>query len=287
MPPAMLDLDPPRVAALLRTRRLGRPYHFHARCASTNALAAELADAGAPEGTLVVADAQDAGRGRHGRAWFSPSGENLYLSLVLRPAVPPPALPPLTLLAGGAIAGALATLGLVPRLKWPNDVLLAVADPATTSSSRAPAPIAPVARAASSGRLRKVCGVLLEMATAGGAVRHAIVGVGLNVNTIAFPADLAERATSLRAHLGRAIDRGVLLADLLARLEPLYDRFVADGPAEAIALWRRFGLRGAPARVVTADGVVEGTMEDLDDQGALILLRADGTRARILSGEVQ
>src|SRR6267142_3604854 len=120
-------LTPELLAARLGTRWLGRAYEWHPTCASTNDVATERARAGAPEGLVVATEEQTAGRGRLGRAWHSPAGANLYLSLLLRPARAAAEIPPLTLLAGAAVARALASLGLAPRLKWPNDVQLVVA----------------------------------------------------------------------------------------------------------------------------------------------------------------
>src|SRR5579871_716789 len=117
-------MDGEQLRARLGTRWLGHAFEWHAACASTNDLAAERARAGAPTGLVVVADAQTRGRGRLGRTWHSPAADNLYLSILLRPTRPPPEIPPLTLLVGGAVAGALVNLGLTPRLKWPNDVEL-------------------------------------------------------------------------------------------------------------------------------------------------------------------
>src|SRR4051812_19853847 len=136
------DLDPAALAARLTTARFGRRCEVVASCPSTNDRAAALARADAPEGTIVLADAQTGGRGRLGRSWHSPAGENLYLSLLLRPAMPPWMVPPLTLLVGGVAAEVLAAAGAAPRLKWPNNVLL-------------PAPAG----------LRKVAGILTEMAS--------------------------------------------------------------------------------------------------------------------------
>src|SRR5450432_1568897 len=118
------ELSEEKLNARLGTRWLGRAYEWHEACASTNDLAAARARAGAPEGALVATDRQSSGRGRLGRAWHSPAGENLYVSILLRPTRPAPEIPPLTLLAGAAVARALAALGLAPRLKWPNDVQL-------------------------------------------------------------------------------------------------------------------------------------------------------------------
>src|SRR5262245_30528802 len=197
------------VAARLVTRQLGRTYEWHAVCASTSDLAAERARAGATAGLVICADAQTGGRGRLGRSWHSPAGENLYFSLLLRPARPAAEIPPLTLLAGAAVARAVAPLGVSPRLKWPNDVQLVEGD----------------------GTRRKLAGVLTEMASAGNRVEHVVVGVGINVNATAFPPELADRATSLRGALGRIIDRAEILSAVLNAFEPLYDELVRSGPA--------------------------------------------------------
>lgn len=249
------DLAPERVLPLLRTRWLGRPYRFLAACTSTSDEAAR-ADG---DGLLVVADAQTGGRGRLGRSWHSPPGENLYLSLRLRPDLAPPLIPPLTLLVGAAVAEALAAGGAAPRLKWPNDVLL-------------PTPAG----------LRKAAGILTEMATGRGQIRHLVVGLGIDVNGAAFPGELADRATSLRLSTGRAWDRGALLAGILNTLEPAYERFVAEGPADALARWRAFGLLGARCRV---EGL-EGVASDVDADGALLLTDDAGRVHRIVSGEI-
>jgi len=178
-------MDEASLADRLQTRWLGRAFKWHAACGSTNDLAAERARAGAPAGLVIVADSQTAGRGRLGRTWHSPAEENLYLSILLRPARPPSEIPPITLLAGAGVARALQTFGLEPRLKWPNDVELVD----------------------ETGKRRKVCGVLTEMASAGASALHVVVGIGINANAVAFPPEIAERATSLRQALGRAIDR--------------------------------------------------------------------------------
>ena len=201
-----------------------------------------------------------------GRSWHSPPGENLYLSIVFRPRRPPNEIPPLTLLVGAAVADAIVRLGLTPRLKWPNDVQLVDSD----------------------GRRQKVAGVLTEMTSAGDRVEQVVVGVGLNVNGLEFPAELAARATSLRRALGRAVDRTRLLADLLGLLEPLYDAFERDGPPAAIAAFRRFAALPDRCRVTTPGqpGELEGVALDVDSDGALRLRDDNGGIHRVISGEV-
>jgi BirA family transcriptional regulator, biotin operon repressor / biotin---[acetyl-CoA-carboxylase] ligase len=251
-----------RVAGALDTRWLGRTYEWHALCGSTSDLAAERARAGAPAGLVVAADAQTGGRGRLGRSWHSPAGENLYVSLLLRPARPAVEIPPLTLLAGAAVARALAPLGVSPRLKWPNDVQLVDGD----------------------DRRRKLAGVLTEMTSAGDRVDHVVVGVGINVNTTGFPAELAERATSLRAAVGRPVDRARVLAAVLNAFEPLYEEFERDGPAAAVAAFSAFAALPQRCRV---DDRLQGMALGVDPDGALRLRDDAGRIHRVISGEVQ
>jgi BirA family biotin operon repressor/biotin-[acetyl-CoA-carboxylase] ligase len=257
------DLAPAAVLPLLATRRLGRQYEFLPSCGSTNDEVAARASAGAPEGTLVAADAQTGGRGRRGRLWHSPAGESLYCSLLLRPALPARLATPLGLLAGAALAQALAALGFVPRLKWPNDILCDT--PAGA---------------------RKVAGILTEMASEGERVRHVVLGVGVNVNTLAFPAALVGTATSLRLLGGRALARGVLLAAYLNAFEPIYDGFLASGPAPGLAAWERHAVLGQPCWINREHGRVEGIAAGVDDAGALLLRTSAGETLAVTAGEV-
>lgn len=251
-----------RVTAALATRWLGRAYEWHPVCESTSNLVAARARAGAPAGLVIAADAQTVGRGRLGRSWHSPAGESLYVSLLLRPDRPAAEVPPLTLLAGAAIANAIAPLGVAPRLKWPNDVQLVDGG----------------------GRRRKLAGVLTEMASAGERVEHVVVGIGINVNNTAFPSELADRATSLRAALGRPIDRAGVLAAVLASFESLYEEFERTGPAVAVAAFTGYAALPQRCRV---DDRLEGLAVGVDPDGALRLRDDSGQIHRVISGEVQ
>ncbi|HEY4393865.1 MAG TPA: biotin--[acetyl-CoA-carboxylase] ligase [Polyangia bacterium] len=260
-------MDGEQLRARLGTRWLGRAFEWHAACTSTNDLAAERARAGAAAGLVVAADAQTSGRGRLGRTWHSPAEENLYVSILLRPTRPPAEIPPLTLLVGGAVAAALADLGLAPRLKWPNDVELL--DEA--------------------GRRRKVAGILTEMASAGASALHVVVGVGLNVNGLEFPPEIAERATSLRRALGRQVDRVALLAALLDGLEPLYEDFERRGPAAAVAAFEAHAAFPTHCRVTALERPgdrLEGVALGVDADGALRLRDETGHIHRVISGEL-
>jgi BirA family biotin operon repressor/biotin-[acetyl-CoA-carboxylase] ligase len=268
--PLLVAPTPERLTPLLETRWLGRAYEWHDACASTSDRAAERARGGAPEGLVVAADRQTGGRGRLGRTWHSPAGENLYFSMVLRPVRPPSEVPPLTLLAGVAVADTLAALGARPRLKWPNDVLLED----------------------DGGGWRKVAGILTEMSTEGERVGHVVVGVGLNVNGADFPAELAASATSLRAIVGRPLDRAEVLAALLGALEQQYDDFRAAGPAAGVAAWQAYGPAGercrvrAPGAAAGSHQMIEGIALGVDPDGALRVRDDAGRVHRVLSGEI-
>jgi BirA family biotin operon repressor/biotin-[acetyl-CoA-carboxylase] ligase len=265
-PAVPTDLAASSVVPRLQTLRFGRSYEPQAWCASTNDLAAARARQGGPEGLLVVADAQSAGRGRLGRSWQSPAGDNLYLSLLLRPAVAAAQLPPVTLVAGAAVAGVLAGLGLAVQLKWPNDVLV---------------------RSAARGSPRKLVGILTEMATEGDRVRSLVLGIGVNVNQGRFPPELAERATSLALVTGVRHDRGALLAALMNALEPAWDRALRDGPAQSLRAWRSFAALPSPCAIERPGaGLLEGTALDIDQQGALLVRDRAGQLHRVLSGEL-
>ena len=244
-----------------RTTALGRPMHLLASTTSTNDEAKRGAKEGAPHGATWVAEEQTAGRGRQGRAWTSAAGENLLFSVLLRLACPPSRLPPVAIAVGLAVRDAVASAapGVDARLKWPNDVLV-------------------------DGR--KIAGILVEAVTVGARVEAVIVGVGINVHTRDFPAELAERATSL-ALVGRgaaAVERAVVLADVLERV----DRDVHVVVARGLGLLRARldagdGLRG---RRVRNDGGDEGEAGGIDDDGRLVVRRGDGVTARWSAGEV-
>jgi BirA family transcriptional regulator, biotin operon repressor / biotin---[acetyl-CoA-carboxylase] ligase len=232
-------------------------------CGSTSDEAAALARAGAPHGTVVTADRQESGRGRQGRVWHSPAGANLYLSIVLRPPLPPRRVPPITLAAGVAVCDAVNATGVAASLKWPNDVLIGD---------------------------RKVAGILTEMSTRGAGeaaeVEHVILGIGVNVNLAPsdIPDELAAIATSLAIARGAPLDRAAFTADLLARLDGWLERFFAGGVSAIAPAWlERAALAGR--RVRTAAGV-EGTPVGLDPDGALRVVDADGAEHRVVAGDV-
>jgi BirA family biotin operon repressor/biotin-[acetyl-CoA-carboxylase] ligase len=247
-------------ALALASARLGafaRDVLWYPSVSSTNDVATVLAERGAPEGSVVVANAQSAGRGRRGRAWASPPGAGLYVSVLLRPAQGAALL---TLAAGVAVADGIQTAtGLAVDLKWPNDAFIGG---------------------------RKVAGILAEAISTSGGL-DVIVGCGINVMPAAYPPDVAARATSLERELGRPVDRGMLLAECLANLAARYADLQAGRLADVTSAWRRRAVAtfGRRVRGDIGGNVVEGVAEDLDETGALMVRTVEGL-ARVTAGEV-
>jgi BirA family biotin operon repressor/biotin-[acetyl-CoA-carboxylase] ligase len=242
-----------------RGSTLGRPMHLLDTTESTNDEAKRAAKDGAPHGTTWVAEQQTAGRGRQGRAWLSPRGENLLFSVLLRVSCPPSRLPPVALVAGLAVRDAVARAArdADARIKWPNDVLVGG---------------------------KKVAGILVEAMTAGTRVEGVIVGVGINVHTRNFPDELVDRATSVALVAREPPDRAVLLADVLASLDR--DLHVAVSRGLGLARPRIEAADALRGLRVRNDGGDEGVASGIDDDGRLGVRRDDGVLAHWSAGEV-
>jgi BirA family biotin operon repressor/biotin-[acetyl-CoA-carboxylase] ligase len=256
-----MQFDAKDLQSRLTGRKIGWLLHYLETVDSTNRFAMGLAREGAPEGTVVLADRQTAGIGRLQRAWQSPPGCNLYISVILRPAVAPPEASRITILAGVAVAEAIASI--CPAgvgIKWPNDVQI---------------------------RGRKVCGILTEMATAGGS-RAVIIGIGLNVNIKRENFDPGHRdtATSLWEETGREHSREDMAFLLCERLERWYETFLHAGFAPVREEWlARSDMAGKRVRVLFRDEVQEGVVEGIDRDGALLLADGQGGVRRITAGD--
>ena len=249
-------------------RRFGQPrFHFDA-IDTTMREATERADAGAPEGTLVLAEAQTAGRGRLGRSWMSEPGTGLYFSLVLRPNVPAAQAPALTLALGLGVADGLAeAAGIRCDLRWPNDILLGD---------------------------KKCAGILVEMSSEGKSVRYAVAGMGINVNQTTMPPELSQLATSLLIETGRRHDRDTVLDSVLAHAERYYEvfsgeEFAGQGAAPIIEAFSRKSsyVRGKSVVVENGESRLYGTTAGLDGSGVLMLETAPGRIEPIVSGSVR
>lgn len=242
---------------------VGSTILFFPTIGSTNDVALRLAAQGDHHGAVVIADEQTAGRGRRGRTWFSPPGSGLYVSMVLSPAGarvdPPRATMLLTLAAGIALAeGVEAATGLRVDIKWPNDLYCA---------------------------RRKLAGILAE--AAGGEAESVVLGYGINVGPIAYPPEVADRATSIETELGRRTDRAALCVETIAAVSRRY-RDLLDGRFDAILdAWRERapGSRGARVTWRSPEGPRTGVTAGIDDRGALLVEIGERIE-RIVAGEV-
>jgi BirA family biotin operon repressor/biotin-[acetyl-CoA-carboxylase] ligase len=231
---------------------------------STNSALRALADAGEPEGAVLVADEQTAGRGRAGRAWFSPRGGGLWLSVLLRPNRPAAEVAGLSVATALSVASALReTPGVDARVKWPNDVV---------------------------AEGRKLGGVLLESRQSpGGLVESVIVGVGINVNLAPadLPPDLASSATSLSALAGRDVPASDVLRAVLVRYNEDWRLFSARGLEPFRARWVALSATlGRPVEVAQGGATVRGVAVDLSPAGALVVETEGGRRVEVWHGEL-
>ncbi len=245
----------------LKTKLVGRKIELLAETESTNILAMEAAARGAPEGTVIVAETQTAGKGRLGRQWVSPRG-NIYMSIILRPPFPPHKAPLVTLMAAVAAASAIRKYtGLRAEIKWPNDIFIGD---------------------------KKLGGILTEMSAEPDRVRHIVLGIGINVNMdMSFlPQDVAEAATSLMKEKSERIDRTGLLIELLRELDKWYDVLLKK---EALVLDEWNGMNMTIGRRVVAAGLsekIEGVAHGIDHEGKLIIRLDDGSLRTVAAGDV-
>jgi BirA family biotin operon repressor/biotin-[acetyl-CoA-carboxylase] ligase len=248
----------------LTTRWLGKTIHCYDAVASTNLIAIDLAQQGAPQGTVVLADQQLSGRGRSDRSWYSPAGVGIYCSIVLRPEMAPAKGQLITLMASVALVKAIALrTGLAPRVKWPNDILI---------------------------NHRKVAGILLESRVSGEQISYAVIGFGINVNNHSrdLPEDIRGQASSLLMELKKPMDRSTLVMDIFSELERIYDRFQREKSAVILEEWRRYSSTlGQRVRIWQKDNVTEGIAVDLSENGGLVLRLAGGKQTVVHAGDVE
>jgi BirA family biotin operon repressor/biotin-[acetyl-CoA-carboxylase] ligase len=256
-------LLPEILRPLLRGTVFDEHLHHFYKIGSTNTAAMAAAAEGAPEGSVFLAEEQTAGRGRGANSWQSPRSTGIYCSIVVRPALPPSEVLPLSLAAGLAVRAAIQQVDsrVTPDLKWPNDVLIGG---------------------------KKVCGILTEMNAEATRVRFIVVGVGINVNQASFPKDLP--ATSLRQVTGSEWSRVDLVAALLKSLDREYRQLLEDSSARESIL-RRFTeasswARGKAVRIEENGSAFEGTTEGLDPRGFLQVRTTKGIQI-VLSGTVR
>lgn len=237
---------------------------FYQSLDSTNKRALSLASKeGIGSGTVIIADSQDKGKGRLGRSWFSPSGANIYMSIVLQPEIAPRDATLITVIAALACAAALRTAtGLEFRIKWPNDIVY-------------------------SGK--KTGGILTEIRSDPDKILMAVIGIGINVNTGGdqFPEELRPIATSVRSETGRHHSRNEIIIGILREFEGRYLLFKDKGRGPLIKELRTLSSTiGQKVRVIVGNEVITGIAEDIDDEGVLLLRTASGEPRRISSGDL-
>ncbi|CAM4400509.1 BirA family biotin operon repressor/biotin-[acetyl-CoA-carboxylase] ligase [Paenibacillus endophyticus] len=251
------------LSSRLDAQTFGKTLHWFDTVESTQNLARAAAEEGAEEGTLFIAEQQVSGRGRMGRGWVSPRGKGVWMSMVLRPSVPIHFAPQLTLLTAVALCRSLKRLTSLPiGIKWPNDLLI-------------------------DGK--KISGILLESAAEDERLRYVIAGIGISVNLeqLDYPAELLDKATSLRISSGTKWDREDVIADFLKEWEQLYFLYQEQGFGLIITLWEALSVSlGKSVRLVTPQGEMVGVPIGLDDSGAIRIKLADGTIKPVFSAEM-
>ncbi len=247
----------------LLTERLGRKLHYLSEIDSTNNYARNLAEQGAMEGEVVIAESQTRGKGRLGRNWVSPAGRNLYLSVILRPKLSPLHAPQITLMSAVALAETIQSFTSCPaEIKWPNDILV---------------------------RGKKVAGILTESSCTVHRLLFVILGIGVNVNfpPEEMPESIRETATSLMTLSGAPVDRTALALQLIRDLNRCYGDLERHGFPPMAERWAGFfRLQGKRVKVEMMDQAVAGRVIGIDGDGALLLEDETGNRRRIVAGDV-
>lgn len=254
-------LTPAEISRDLGTRRLGRKLFCRDSVDSTNEEAKRSALAGAPDGSVFVAERQTGGKGRLGRAWSSPSGTGLWFSILLRPGSIPAHISTVTLLAGCAVRDAVAARTDCPAMiKWPNDVVIGS---------------------------RKVCGILTEMSAEMERVEFVVVGIGVNVNNAQFPEELKKKGTSLFLACGRTVRRAELLGEILRRFEKSLEDNRGGLSADFLSAYKKSCVSLGRTVVFERNGVrISAKAVDISPEGELVVALPDGTLETVYSGEV-
>lgn len=250
------------IESLISTKWAGCNVLYFPEIDSTNTYAKKLGEQGASHGTLVVADRQTAGRGRRGRAWESPSGSSIYMSILLRPDTKPDQAPMLTLVMAQSVAEAIRHVtGEEALIKWPNDIVL---------------------------NKKKICGMLTEMSTEIQWINYVVIGVGINVNTEEFPQELTGTATSLYLEKGQKVKRSLLIAEIMNRFEHYYELFAEAGNLSAMQenYNKLLVNRDREVRILEPGHEYNGHAVGINETGELQVYTEDGKRKSIYAGEV-
>lgn len=255
-------LDESEVRSRLNTKWAGHKVCFYQQVDSTNTQAKRLAEEGAPSGTLVFAETQTCGKGRRGRGWESPPSSAIYMSLLVRPKLPPERASMVTLVMGLSVVQALKrVLNLDAYIKWPNDVVL---------------------------NKKKIVGILTEMSAQIDYIDYLVIGTGINVNIKTFPPELLDKATSLQIELGHPVSRAQLAAETMECFEKNYEIFERDQNLSELMEEYNHVLANyqQQVRVLEPQGEYSGIARGINEMGELLVEKEDGTTALVYSGEV-
>lgn len=255
-------LSEAELESLRSTKWAGKSIFVFKETDSTNIQAKAGGEKGESHGTLYVAESQSAGRGRRGRSWESPAGESIYMSLLLRPELPPVKAPMLTLVMALAVARAIREqTGAEALIKWPNDIVV---------------------------QGRKICGILTEMSTEMTWINYVVIGIGINVNQNEFPEELKDCASSLKMETGRRFRRSHLIAAVMEHFEMYYEQFLQEG---SLAGFRKeynelLVNKDRQVKILEPGNHYEAYALGIDDTGELIVEKEDGSVQNIFAGEV-
>ena len=246
----------------LKTEVIGQKIVYVEETSSTQLIAQQLLHQDTPEGTLVVTNFQSAGRGRLSRAWLSEPGDNIAMSLILKPKLSMQQFPQLTFLASVSIVAAIKeVVGIEAQIKWPNDIFIAG---------------------------KKVCGVLTEMVSAPEEVKAVIIGMGINVNQAVFAEDIATIATSLRLESGEKQQRSALIQAILVHFEAFYQQYLTEGFSPIKKYWEAHALQfNKNIKARTLKGVLEGEFKGITDDGVLLLQDVAGEIHHVYSADIE
>ncbi len=257
----------------LKTNFIGKNIFYEEKVGSTNLMARELAVKGAKNGTVVIADTQDKGKGRNGKIWTSPKACNVYLSIILKPKFSPEAANGMTILAATAAAESIKEISsITPQIKWPNDILV---------------------------NSKKVSGILTEMSTQNNVIEYIIIGIGINVNLKEedIYEDIKNIATSLyierTKELGQVngnslfINRNNLIISFLNKFEKYYETFLSTGLSSILQTYQKyFGMIGKDVEINSENHKIKGQVVGIDSKGALLLKTGENELEKVVSGEL-
>ena len=255
-------LSKEEIESQMQTDCFGKHVVYYEETDSTNTRVKQLAEQGAQQGTLVVADRQSAGKGRRGRGWESPKGENIYMSLLLRPKIEPSKAPMLTLVMAYSVALAIREQEeLEVGIKWPNDLVVGT---------------------------KKICGILTEMNAEIDYINYVVIGVGINVNVKKFPEELSEKATSLFNEQGKEVRRAVLMAKIMQLFEENYERFLKEQNLAFLqeAYNQLLVSRGREVTVLEPGHEYHAHAIGINETGELLVRKEDGKEEAVFAGEV-